>query len=187
MRVLGAVALASVLASVLSLTGCASGSTAAPSPTNTLSVGTTVFALGQRSDVSAVAGTTLDGKQLRLTDYTGKVVVLNVWGSWCSPCRQESPELGRLARSKAFKDVQFVGLDVKDDQSSASSFATFAGMSYPHLFDPQARTLAELKVVPPAAIPSTLIIDRSGQVAVRIIGAINAEQLTASVLRELKA
>ena len=137
--------------------------------------------------MSAVNGSTLDGKKLQLADYRGKVVVLNVWGSWCSTCRQESPELGRLARSKAFKDVQFVGLDVKDDQASASSFATFAGMSYPHLFDPQARTLADLKVVPPSAIPSTLIIDRSGKVAVRIIGAINTQQLTAAVLRELKA
>jgi thiol-disulfide isomerase/thioredoxin len=183
MRVLGAVALASVLA----LTGCASGSTAAPSPTRALAVGTTEFAPGQRASVSSVEGTTLDGKQLQLADYAGKVVVLNVWGSWCSTCRQESPELGRLARSKAFQDVQFVGLDVKDDQASAASFASFAGMSYPHLFDPQARTLADLKVVPPSAIPSTLIIDRSGKVAVRIIGAINAEQLTAAVVRELKA
>lgn len=183
MRVLGAVALVSLLA----LTGCASGSTAAPSQTSALSVGTTEFAPSQRANVSLVEGTTLDGKQLQLADYAGKVVVLNVWGSWCSTCRQESPELGRLARSKAFKDVQFVGLDVKDDQASAASFASFAGMSYPHMFDPQARTLADLKVVPPSAIPSTLIIDRSGKVAVRIIGAINTQQLTAAVLRELKA
>ncbi len=183
MRVLGAVALVSLLA----LTGCASGSTAAPSQTSAFSVGTTEFAPSQRANVSLVEGTTLDGKQLQLADYAGKVVVLNVWGSWCSTCRQESPELGRLARSKAFKDVQFVGLDVKDDQASAASFASFAGMSYPHLFDPQARTLADLKVVPPSAIPSTLIIDRSGKVAVRIIGAINTQQLTAAVLRELKA
>jgi thiol-disulfide isomerase/thioredoxin len=178
------------LASVLALTGCASGttaSTAAPSPPTALSVGTTEFSPSQRASVSVVKGTTLDGKQLQLADYAGKVVVLNVWGSWCSTCRQESPELGRLARSKAFKDVQFVGLDVKDDKASASSFASFAGMSYPHLFDPQARTLAGLKVVPPSAIPSTLIIDRSGKVAVRIIGAINTKELTAAVLRELKA
>ena len=183
MRALGAVALASVRA----LTGCASGTTATPSPPTALSVGTTEFSPSQRASVSVVKGTTLDGKQLQLADYAGKVVVLNVWGSWCSTCRQESPELGRLARSKAFKDVQFVGLDVKDDKASASSFASFAGMSYPHLFDPQARTLADLKVVPPSAIPSTLIIDRSGKVAVRIIGAINTKELTAAVLRELKA
>lgn len=183
MRVLSVVALASVLA----LTGCASSASSTPSPTRALAVGTTEFAPGQRASVSSVEGTTLDGKQLQLADYAGKVVVLNVWGSWCTTCREESPELGRLARSKAFKDVQFVGLDVKDDQASAASFASFAGMSYPHLFDPQARTLADLKVVPPSAIPSTLIIDRSGKVAVRIIGAINTKELTAAVLRELKA
>ncbi len=183
MRVLSVVALASVLA----LTGCASSASSTPSPTRALAVGITEFAPGQRASVSSVEGTTLDGKQLQLADYAGKVVVLNVWGSWCTACREESPELGRLARSKAFKDVQFVGLDVKDDQASAASFASFAGMSYPHLFDPQARTLAELKVVPPSAIPSTLIIDRSGKVAVRIIGAINTQQLAAAVLRELKA
>ena len=183
MRVLSVVTLASVLA----LTGCASSASSTPSPTRALAVGTTEFAPGQRASVSSVEGTTLDGKQLQLADYAGKVVVLNVWGSWCTTCREESPELGRLARSKAFKDVQFVGLDVKDDQASAASFASFAGMSYPHLFDPQARTLADLKVVPPSAIPSTLIIDRSGKVAVRIIGAINTKELTAAVLRELKA
>ena len=183
MRVLSVMALASVLA----LTGCASSASSTPSPTRALAVGTTEFAPGQRASVSSVEGTTLDGKQLQLADYAGKVVVLNVWGSWCTTCREESPELGRLARSKAFKDVQFVGLDVKDDQASAASFASFAGMSYPHLFDPQARTLADLKVVPPSAIPSTLIIDRSGKVAVRIIGAINTKELTAAVLRELKA
>jgi thiol-disulfide isomerase/thioredoxin len=149
-------------------------------------VGETLYAVGHRPTVPELAGTTLAGKTLAIHDFLGQVVVLNAWASWCDPCRQESPDLARVAKAMAGVGVKFVGLDEQDATSHAIAFVKQVGATYPHLVDGDGRLLNQLGIVPPAAIPSTLVFDRSGHVAARFIGATTAAKLT-EVLRQILA
>jgi thiol-disulfide isomerase/thioredoxin len=110
----------------------------------------------------------------------GKVTVVNAWASWCAPCIEEIPEL--IAAQKASKDlgVQFLGLNVNDDLESAREFSQ--EIPYPSIADPEGRLLALIPGIPPSGLPSTLIVDRNGQIAVRIIGPITEEVLTALII-----
>jgi thiol-disulfide isomerase/thioredoxin len=142
-------------------------------------VGVTTYASGTRQAAPALTGTTLDGTSLSLSAAgRGKVVVLNVWASWCGPCREESPMLAGAARSFAAKPVQFVGIDEQDRQAAARAFAASTGMSYPHLVDESGGLLRKLKMLPQMGIPSTLVLDRSGRIAARVIGPITLQQVT---------
>ena len=99
------------------------------------------------------------------------MVVINFWGSWCAPCRSEAPTLAVLSEQYRSKGVQFVGVDIRDSPASAEAFVQNFGISYPSLNDPADEiALAFRGTVPPAAIPSTLVIDRSGHIAGRVIG-----------------
>jgi thiol-disulfide isomerase/thioredoxin len=99
------------------------------------------------------------------------VVVVNFWGSWCAPCRSEAPTLAVLSQEYRSKGVQFVGVDIRDSPASAQAFVQNFGISYPSLNDPADEiALAFRSTVPPAAIPSTLVIDRDGHIAGRVIG-----------------
>lgn len=176
---------AAVLGGLL-LTGCAgpdglSGSGSLPSTGSADTVGITTYASGQRPAIPDLTGNTLSGATLSLSQLVGHVVVLNAWASWCGPCREESPALGRLARQTASLGVRFVGIDEEDTADSARSFAASAGTSYPHLIDSDGRMLMSLRLVPPAAIPSTLVLDRAGLVAGRIIGPVDAASLGALI------
>ena len=115
-------------------------------------------------------GTGLDGAALSLASYQGKVVVVNFWASWCAPCRGEAPSLEKLSQEKQAQGVQFLGIDIKDAKSAAQAFERTFGTGYPSIFDPDGQVTLGFRVVPPSAVPSTLILDRQGRVAVRIIG-----------------
>lgn len=145
-------------------------------------VGVTTFPPTDRQTLPDISGQTLDGQQLSLSSFAGHVVVLNVWASWCTPCRQESPELARVARSSQAQGVRFVGLDEQDRASAARSFVAEAGVSYPQLIDQTGSVLASLRLVPANGIPSTLVLARDGRVAARVIGPV-----TAATLRTLLA
>jgi thiol-disulfide isomerase/thioredoxin len=139
----------------------------------------TTFAAGHRVLAPAVTGKTLDGTTLTLASYRGKIVVLNFWGSWCNPCRAEGPFLQLMATDYAAKGVQFVGVDIRDTAASAKSFLGKTP-TYPNLFDPdELVTLLFNATVSPSAIPSTIIIDRSGKIAARIFGATTEPRLSA--------
>lgn len=139
-----------------------------------LGVGVTVYPVGQRPSIPDVSGTTLDGSSLALSSLRGHVVVVNVWASWCGPCRDESPLLGKVATATSSSGVRFVGIDEQDRADAASSFAASAGTTYPHVVDADGRILASLRLVPSSGIPSTLVLDRSGAVAARVIGPVDA-------------
>ena len=177
----------------ISLTGCGSflsssndttisiskdalGDASAQQATN---VGVTFVAESDRELIPAIAGLDLDLEPISIEDYLGEVTVVNAWASWCAPCIEETPEL--VATQKATKDlgVAFLGLNVNDDLESAREFAK--AITYPSIADPEGRLLALVPGIPPSGLPSTLIVDRSGQVAVRIIGPITQEVLTALI------
>jgi thiol-disulfide isomerase/thioredoxin len=138
----------------------------------------TVFASGDREPAPKVSGETLDGKTWSLADQAGKVVVLNVWGSWCSPCRKEAPDLVEASRRLGAGTV-FAGLNTRDlDPAPARKFVREFGIRYPSIFDPSGRQLLGFRgQISPQSIPSTLVIDAQGNVAARILGAVTAATL----------
>lgn len=148
--------------------------------------GLVVFPVAQRSRIPEIKGTTLDGAPLKLSDFQSKVVVINIWGSWCGPCRVETPDLVRLANENANRGVQFLGIDTRDNADSARAFAKKFEMPYPSLFDEGGRVLLPLRgVVPSAVIPSTVVVDRQGRVAARVIGPVTYKTLNGVLSDEL--
>jgi thiol-disulfide isomerase/thioredoxin len=106
------------------------------------------------------------GKQIRLADYTGKVVVLNIWGSWCGPCRAEMPHLQKVYDETKASGVQFLGVDVRDEPRSVpQDFVRDRRIGYPSLYDPSGRSLLALKGYPRNVVPSTIVLDRRHRVA----------------------
>lgn len=124
-----------------------------------------------------LSGTTLDGAELALADFAGQVIVLNVWGSWCAPCRAEAPAL--VAAAAQLPDVQFIGINTRDlDPAPAQAFVRAFDVEYPNIYDPDGALLLGFGQVPPKAIPSTLVIDENGRVAARMLG-----EITTTVLK----
>ncbi|AYY14805.1 TlpA family protein disulfide reductase [Actinobacteria bacterium YIM 96077] len=115
-----------------------------------------------------------------LSDAEGDVIVVNVWGSWCPPCRKEAPDLQAVHEEMADEGVQFLGVNTRDGQSetAALAFEEEFGITYPSIVDPHGeRLLAFRDTLPPAAIPSTLVIDREGRIAARVLGPIGQNSL----------
>ena len=159
-----------VLALGLLLAGCGSG------PTSTSGFvggdGTlTVLPADQRPAAPVIEGTTLEGSAWTSADTTGKVVVYNVWGSWCAPCRAEAPALVAASRRAGDKAV-FVGLNTRDlDKAAPQAFVRTFEVPYANLYDPDGALLLKFSGQLPAnAIPSTLLVDPDGRVAARVIG-----------------
>jgi thiol-disulfide isomerase/thioredoxin len=122
-------------------------------------------------------GTSLEGAPVRLGDLQGKVVVINFWASWCAPCRAEAPALEKIHTDDAAKGVEFVGIDIRDGKEPAKAFVRSFKIGYPSIFDPDGQVTLAFRDVPPNAVPSTLVLDRQGRVAARIIGATTYSKL----------
>lgn len=122
-----------------------------------------------------------------LRSLTGHgVLVVNVWASWCAPCRDESAALATMAKA-ANDAVRFVGIDEQDTPGAARKFVASSGTTYPQLTDPTGTSLNKLTLLPSFAIPSTLLVDRHGMMAARIVGPVAAaklEKLIAQVASE---
>lgn len=140
----------------------------------------TMIAPEERDPAPPIEGAVLGkkGGKISTTDLTGKVVVLNVWGSWCGPCRAEAPALQRASQQTA-KIAQFVGLNTRDfDQGPPVAFNRTHQITYPSIWDPTGSVLVALSgTLPPKAIPSTLLIDEQGRVAARIVGTVTETTL----------
>ncbi len=142
-------------------------------------VGFTSYPVEERAAAPVLEGTTLDGDPLSLADFEGHIVVVNVWGSWCGPCRAETPELVRVAREHEGQGVRFLGIDTRDSRGAAQAFVRNFKVPYPSLFDADGRTLLPLtQLVPTAAVPSTLVVDAQGNVAARVIGRVTYATLS---------
>ncbi len=135
---------------------------------------------GHRPAAPDISGTTVDGKHLALSDFDGEIVVLNVWGSWCDPCRAEAPNLAEVARQTKSEGVRFVGINIRDYSTAQSkSFERDFHIDYPSFFDRDGKLLLRFPrgSLPPQSIPTTLILDRHHRIAVRALKALTTAEL----------
>ena len=132
----------------------------------------------QRGEPVAVTGVSAEGDRVDLGDWRGEVVVLNVWYNTCPPCRVEAPDLAALAAETAADGVRFVGINTRDDPATAQAFQRTFGITYPSIMDSSGEAVLALRgEVAPQAVPTTLVIDREGRVAARILGTADAGTL----------
>ena len=144
-----------------------------------------ILPVEQRQPAPVLTGTDLNGDEVDTATWKGSPGVINVWASWCAPCRAEAPELVAVAEQNP--KVNFLGLDTRDNDDSARQFVKRFGITYPNLPDPNGQLVLKFSdSLPPQAIPSTLLIDSQGRVAGRFLGAVEAQELQ-DALTELKA
>jgi thiol-disulfide isomerase/thioredoxin len=157
----------SVFLSLLLLTGCAGGGISAQNENSFVagSGNATYVKKSERKDAPKISGTTLNSGDKTLT--LNQVTVINVWASWCAPCRAEAPVLQDF--SIRYPQVQFAGILTRDNLSSAKAFYENFQLTYPTFTD-DSLLLGFSGSIIPNAIPTTLIIDKNGKVAVRISG-----------------
>lgn len=166
--------IALVLASLLFLTGCSNGGASKAEESFIAGSGAvTKMKIGNRVAAPAMSGMTLSGTNFTFTK--GKVAVVNVWASWCSPCRAEEPTLSAL--SQKYSDVQFIGILTRDNPVNAEAFNRKRGTPYPTLIDDSILS-GFRKSLPANAIPTTVVIDRDGNVASRISGVVTVASLS---------
>ncbi len=141
----------------------------------------TAIAASERVEAPSIEGELLSGGTWALAQERGRVVVLNVWASWCAPCRAEAPVLQSLWEEFGDAGVSFIGLNTRDSPATAVSFEKAYGITYPSVVDSDGRLQLRFSgIAPPQAIPTTLVIDREGKVAGRIL-----ERASESTLRGL--
>lgn len=115
-------------------------------------------------------GPKLGGGSLSLAQFRGKAVVINLWASWCGPCRREQPALERVWREYQDRGVQFLGLNVRDQEAAAHAFREEFGVTYPSFYDESARLTFELRA---QVLPTTYVIDQDGRIVFRLTGTVN--------------
>jgi thiol-disulfide isomerase/thioredoxin len=181
--------LAAVLgaAAALALTACSSGgSTGGGGKTGfvTGKGGIATASLGSRTAAPDVTGKSLEGKPVSLSDFKGKVVVLNIWGSWCGPCRAEGANLQEVSQKYRSQGVQFLGINTRDvDPANAVRFEHETGIDYPSLYDPDGAQILRFPKgsLNPQFLPTTLVVDRDGRLAARAMRALSSEDLEAMI------
>lgn len=140
-----------------------------------------VVPVEERSVAPEFSGELLDGSSFDSASLAGDIAVLNFWGSWCAPCRIETPEFQLVYEEVGAEGVQFLGVDVKDDLQLAIAFYADKGVEYPSLFDPRGEVALAFRGFPANAVPSTILIDRDGRVAAVYTAAVAAEDLRSAL------
>ncbi len=173
-----------VAAVLLALPACSNRSTASVADQGFISGDGTVtqLAVSKRKDPVEFRGTTLEGRPFNLRALRGDVVVVNVWASWCAPCIAEAPGLQKVHEQTEAEGVRFIGINTEADQAAARAHERRFGVTYPSLADDGGRVLLRLRgSLPPTATPSTLVLDRNGRVAARVIGRVDPSTLQSLV------
>jgi thiol-disulfide isomerase/thioredoxin len=177
-RRVAAVALTVVLAAG-ALAGCGSESWEKKCSTN--ADGIIECTPDQRPDARAVTGELLDGGDYDVSQDRGKVVVVNFWGSWCSPCRAEADDLEKTFQATKDKKVTFVGVNSRDGRDAAKAFER-GRVTFPSIYDHDGSVALKFDVTQ-VSTPSTLILDRQGRIAAGMRKATTAGELQPLVER----
>lgn len=170
------------LMAILLLTGCSNGGASKAEESFISGDGAVTFI--KKSDRLAappMSGMTLLGTNYEFT--VGKIAVVNVWASWCSPCRAEEPALTALANM--YPEVEFIGILTRDNPVNAEAFVRKRNIPYPTLID-DSILIGFRKSLPANAIPTTVVIDTSGKVAARISGIVTVASLRDLILKVMK-
>ncbi|MET9291588.1 TlpA disulfide reductase family protein [Streptomyces sp. NPDC003077] len=166
----------------LTLSACGDGTSGGSSQTKFVQGkdGVDTVPVADRRPAPDISGDTLQGKPLKIADYKGKVVILNVWGSWCGPCIAEAANFSKVAKETEGKGVQFVGINTRDtEKTQATVFEEQHKVPYPSLYDPAGKLMLRFPKgsVNPQSIPSTIAVDRKGRIAARSIGPMTEDEL----------
>ena len=148
----------------------------------------TEIPVADRDEPVDVSGETLNGDDLDLADLRGKVVVVNVWGAWCTECRAEAPML--VAAAAEFPaDTTMVGIDIRDTSKDyALAYERGFGVDYPSIYDVGSETLLRFPTpYNPREIPSTMVLDREGRLAALIRGALPSALTLVEVVEKVAA
>lgn len=147
-------------------------------------------ALGAETGVSEVdrplpplAGETVQGGTVRAADFRGEVLVVNVWATWCGPCRREQPALQRLGERFGDRGVAFLGLNYNDDPAAARAWVDEFDVTYPSISDPSGSFADDLGFV---GLPDTYVVGRSGTIRFAVFGE-TSEQELAGLIEQLLA
>jgi thiol-disulfide isomerase/thioredoxin len=186
--------IAALLTVALVLSGCTSGDDAAPGGGEFYFVapgGKTdiEYPADERQAMPAISGEDLFDEDVEIStrDFAGEVIVINVWGQWCGPCRREAPVMQEIHERTADDGVQVLGIDVRDHSRQApQDFKRDRDLTYPSIYDPPGRSLLPLKGYPRNIVPSTIILDRQHRVAAVYLKELLAEDLL-PVVTELAA
>jgi peroxiredoxin len=142
------------------------------------------YPAGHRPAAPDFSGTSLTGKPINFASYRGKVVVLNIWGTWCAPCQSEGQTLKYLNEQYGPQGIAFLGDDLQDTPVQALAFLRSQGITYPSVNDANGAVVQRLAIaVPISATPTTLVIDKTGHIAGVIDGAVTYPDMT-TLLRD---
>jgi peroxiredoxin len=133
-----------------------------------------------RKDVPELSGAALSGEEIDIEDYRGQVVVLNVWASWCPPCRAEADDIAAAAEERP--RAEFVGINTRDEESAAEAFVREQAVPYDSLVDEDGSLmLAFYGMLRPDSLPSTIVIDPEGRIAALVLGQVTTSTLVGLV------
>ncbi|AJM78166.1 TlpA family protein disulfide reductase [Rathayibacter toxicus] len=148
----------------------------------------TEVAVADRGDPIVFSGTDMDGNAFDSASVIGRVTVVNFWYANCSPCRAEAASLEKVSSDFTGKNVSFVGVNVRDQAPQVAAFMKTYGLSYPSIVDNNSSVqLAFTGKVPPNAVPTTLVLDKRGRVASRILGQLQSTSLLSTLVSDALA
>jgi thiol-disulfide isomerase/thioredoxin len=144
-----------------------------------------LYPANDRKPAGSFSGPLLSGGTFHSAQAKGKVLVVNFWGSWCGPCRIETPQFDLLYRKVKTQGVDFVGIDSREPAYKGRTFVRDYDISYPSIHDEPGETALRLGNLPTANFPFTVVIDRKGRVAAVYIARLSYNDLNQSLTKLL--
>lgn len=145
------------------------------------------IAQSNRGDAIVFEGVDEHGATISSRDHLGEVLVVNFWASYCVPCRVEAPDLQALSEEWDGNGASFLGINTWDEPDTALAFSRTYGVTYPSVMDAASGSaqLAFAGNVPPSALPTTIVLDKQGRVAARILGQLQAKSILDSIIERV--